>query len=61
MREFAGEGQRLWIAWPKKSSGVDTDVSDALVRSSGLHVGLVDYKVCSISDVWSGMCFSLRT
>ncbi len=60
MLDFAGNGQRLWIAWPKKASGVVTDLSDAVVRQSGLAVGLVDYKVCAIDDVWSGLCFSVR-
>ena len=47
----------LWIAWPKKSSGVPTDLSEDVVRESGLALGLVDVKVCAVSDVWSGLKF----
>jgi hypothetical protein len=47
----------LWIAWPKKSSGVATDLSEGVVRESGLALGLVDVKVCAVTDVWSGLKF----
>jgi len=47
----------LWIAWPKKSSGVATDLSGDVVRQSGLDAGLVDVKVCAVTDVWSGLKF----
>jgi Protein of unknown function (DUF3052) len=47
----------LWISWPKKSSGVATDLSDGVVRQSGLDAGLVDIKVCAVSEVWSGLKF----
>jgi len=47
----------LWIAWPKKSSGVVTDLNENLVRDTGLGVGLVDIKVCAVTDVWSGLKF----
>lgn len=50
----------LWIAWPKKSSGRPTDVSENAVRSIGLAAGLVDNKVCAIDDVWSGLRFVFR-
>ena len=50
----------LWLAWPKQASGVDTDVSEALVRTRGLAAGLVDNKVCAIDDVWSGLRFVAR-
>jgi hypothetical protein len=45
----------LWIAWPKRASGVSTDVSENVVRELGLAAGLVDNKVCAIDDVWSGL------
>ena len=45
----------LWIAWPKRASGVATDVSENLVRELGLAAGLVDNKVCAIDEVWSGL------
>jgi len=45
----------LWIAWPKKASGVATDLTENVVREVGLAHGLVDNKVCAITDVWSGL------
>jgi hypothetical protein len=47
----------LWIAWPKKSSGVSTDLDENLVRDTGLGAGLVDIKVCAVTNVWSGLKF----
>jgi hypothetical protein len=50
----------LWISWPKKSSGVPTDVDEKAVREIGLAAGLVDVKVCAVTDVWSGLKFVRR-
>ena len=50
----------LWVAWPKKASGVATDLSDNNVRQIGLDAGLVDVKVCAVNDVWSGLKFVYR-
>jgi hypothetical protein len=50
----------LWVAWPKRSSGVETDLSDGVVRELGLAAGLVDNKVCAIDQVWSGLRFVYR-
>jgi hypothetical protein len=50
----------LWIAWPKKASGVMTDLSDNSVRHIGLAAGLVDVKVCAVNDIWSGLKFVYR-
>jgi len=50
----------LWIAWPKRSSGVATDVTEDVVRSLGLASGLVDNKVCAIDEVWSGLRLVVR-
>jgi len=47
----------LWISWPKKSSGVATDLNGDIVRESGLAAGLVDIKVCAVTEVWSGLKF----
>jgi hypothetical protein len=47
----------IWVSWPKKASGVDTDLSGNVVRSAGLEAGLVDVKVCAVDDVWSGLKF----
>jgi hypothetical protein len=45
----------LWVAWPKKASGVPTDVTEDSIRDVALPLGLVDNKVCAVSDVWSGL------
>ncbi len=50
----------LWIAWPKQSSGVVTDLSDAVVRELGLSHQLVDNKVCAIDETWSALRFVYR-
>jgi hypothetical protein len=50
----------LWIAWPKRTSGVATDLSDGVVREIGLAAGLVDNKVCAIDATWSGLRFVFR-
>lgn len=50
----------LWIAWPKKASGVPTDLSENGVREIGLDAGLVDVKVCAVNDIWSGLKFVYR-
>jgi len=47
----------LWISWPKKSSGVPTDLTEDVIRQRGLDAGLVDVKVCAVTDVWSGLKF----
>jgi hypothetical protein len=47
----------LWISWPKKSSGVTTDLTETVVRDRGLAAGLVDVKVCAVTDIWSGLKF----
>jgi hypothetical protein len=50
----------LWIAWPKRTSGVATDLSENPVRECGLANGLVDNKVAAIDDIWSGLRFVYR-
>jgi len=50
----------LWIAWPKRSSGIDTDLTEDALREVGLPQGLVDTKVCAIDDTWSGLRFVIR-
>jgi hypothetical protein len=47
----------IWVSWPKKSSGVATDLTDVVVRDTALPLGLVDIKVCAIDDTWSGLKF----
>ena len=50
----------LWVSWPKKTSGVTTDMNENDVRRIGLDAGLVDVKVCAVSEVWSGLKFVIR-
>jgi hypothetical protein len=50
----------LWIAWPKKASGVATDMTENAVREVALPTGLVDNKVCAIDDTWSGLRLVIR-
>jgi hypothetical protein len=47
----------LWVAWPKRSSGVVTDLDENKIRAFGLAAGLVDVKVCAVNEVWSGLKF----
>lgn len=54
-----GEGS-LWVAWPKKASGVKTDVTEDVLREVILPQGMVDRKVCAIDETWSGLLFSWR-
>ena len=53
-------GSGMWIAWPKKSSGVATDITEDTLREVGLPSGLVDNKVCAIDETWSGLRFVHR-
>ncbi|PYX96575.1 MAG: DUF3052 domain-containing protein [Acidobacteria bacterium] len=65
-KEFSRMAKRLapagvlWVAWPKKTSGVHTDLNENEVRRIGLQAGLVDVKVCAVDEVWSGLKFVIR-
>lgn len=50
----------VWVSWPKKSSGVATDVTEDVIRDAALPLGFVDVKVCAVSDVWSGLKLMIR-
>jgi hypothetical protein len=50
----------LWVSWPKRTSGVRTDLDENLVRDMGLALGLVDVKVCAVDETWSGLKFVIR-
>jgi hypothetical protein len=50
----------LWVAWPKRASGVSTDMTEDVVRDVALPTGLVDTKVCAIDDIWSGLRLVVR-
>ncbi len=66
LRDFTKLAEKLatdgmiWVAWPKKSSGVTTDLTFERVQRIGLDSGLVDVKICAIDDVWSGLKFVFR-
>ena len=65
-KEFSQHAKRLapagmiWVAWPKKSSGVTTDLSFNNVQAIGLATGLVDIKICAVNEIWSGLKFVFR-
>jgi hypothetical protein len=50
----------LWVSWPKRSSGVTTDITEDVIREVALPTGLVDVKVCAMDDTWSGLRLCLR-
>jgi hypothetical protein len=50
----------FWISWPKKSSGVASDLTEDVIRATGLANGMVDVKVCAVDDIWSGLKFVFR-
>lgn len=50
----------LWVSWPKKASGVETDVTEDVVRELALPMGLVDVKVCAVDQTWSGLKLVIR-
>jgi hypothetical protein len=58
-RDLAPDGF-LWVSWPKEASKVATDVTEGVVRELALPLGLVDIKVCAVSDVWSGLKLVIR-
>jgi hypothetical protein len=60
MAKLLAPAGMLWVSWPKKSSGVTTDLNENAVREIGLRAGLVDVKVCAVTEVWSGLKFVRR-
>jgi hypothetical protein len=60
LRDRLESNGMLWVAWPKKASGVATDLTEGVVRKFGLESGLVDVKICAIDDTWSGLKFVRR-
>lgn len=59
MKQLTPDGM-IWMAWPKKASGVPTDLTEDAVREFALPLGLVDIKVCAIDDTWSGLKLVIR-
>jgi hypothetical protein len=60
LKKRLAPGGGLWVAWPKKTSGVETDVTFEVVQPAGLATGLVDNKVCAIDATWTGLRFVFR-
>jgi hypothetical protein len=60
LRRALDPAGRLWISWPKKSSGVETDMTENVVRDIALPTGLVDNKVAAIDETWSGLQLVIR-
>lgn len=60
LKKRLAPGGGLWVAWPKKTSGVETDVTFEVVQPAGLATGLVDNKVCAIDTTWTGLRFVYR-
>ena len=56
-RAAIAQNGMIWVSWPKKSSGIISDLSEVVVRNTALPLGLVDIKVCAIDDIWSGLKF----
>src|SRR5258706_10455755 len=50
----------IWVSWPKKASMLPTDITEDTIRELALPLGLVDVKVCAVSDVWSGLKLVIR-
>jgi CheY-like chemotaxis protein len=53
-------GGGIWVIWPKRASGMETDLTQSAVRRFGLERGFVDYKICAVDDTWSGLLFARR-
>jgi hypothetical protein len=60
LRQRMNPAAGLWLSWPKKASGVATDLDENVIRGRGLAAGLVDNKVCAVDETWSGLRFVIR-
>ncbi len=59
MRQIRQDGM-IWVSWPKKSSGVASEITEDTIRSVALPMGLVDVKVCAVDETWSGLKLVIR-
>jgi hypothetical protein len=59
-RKLVAQDGIIWVSWPKKSSGVKTDITEDVVREVALPKGLVDIKICAVDEVWSGLKLMIR-
>jgi hypothetical protein len=60
LRRRLGQTGFVWVSWPKKSSKVETDITEDAIRALALPLGFVDVKVCAVTDVWSGLKLVIR-
>jgi hypothetical protein len=60
LRKLIAADGVIWVSWPKKSSGVETDITEDVVREVALPMGLVDIKVCAVDETWSGLKLMIR-
>jgi len=60
LRSLIADAGILWVSWPKKSSGVATDITEDIIREVCLPLGLVDIKVCAVDETWSGLKLMIR-
>ncbi len=59
-REHLAPTGMLWVSWPKKASGISTDITEDVIRDAALGIGLVDIKVAAVDEVWSGLKLVIR-
>jgi hypothetical protein len=60
LRHKIAENAAVWVSWPKKSSGMSTDITEDVIRAVALPLGFVDIKVCAVDDTWSGLKLMIR-
>jgi hypothetical protein len=60
LREKIDDSGIIWVSWPKKSSGVSTDLTEDVIRNEALPLGFVDVKVCAVDETWSGLKLMIR-
>src|ERR1700758_3390858 len=60
LRRKIAEDAAVWVSWPKKSSGVATDITEDVIRAVALPLGFVDIKVCAVDETWSGLKLMIR-
>lgn len=60
LRKFLDPAGQVWVSWPKKASGVETDITEDTIREIALPMGFVDIKICAVNAVWSGLKLVIR-
>ena len=60
LRKTVADTGMVWVSWPKKSSGVQSDVTEDVIRAVALPLGFVDVKVCAVNETWSGLKLMIR-